>query len=140
VKKLTQISLLFLALCVAMTGCDAAKDAAQKGMDSAADMADLGDFDLSGVKDKFAGITDGFKDVNAENVDGLSTKIEDLSGSIDGMGIGELEGSAKTAVGGMVSKFADAIKTSMEGISDEGVLGKLKPAVDGLLEKLNGFM
>ena len=140
-KRLTQISLLFLAMMVAFTGCDAAKKAASDAGDKAADMAnvDMGDFDLDGLKDKFTGITDGFKDVTAENVDGLTSKISDLSGSMDGMGIDKLPDAAKTVVGGLISKFGDTIKAAMGGISDEGILGKLKPVVDALMEKISAF-
>ncbi len=140
-KKLTQISLLLLAMMVAFTGCDAAKKAASDAGDKAADMAnvDMGDFDLNGLKDKFTGITDGFKDVSADNVDGLTSKISDLSGSMDGMGIDKLPTAAKGVVGGVISKFGDTIKAAMEGISDEGILGKLKPVVDALMEKINAL-
>jgi len=140
-KKLTQLSLFSLALMIAFTGCDAAKDAANDAKNKATDMAniDFGDFDMKGVQEKFTGITDGFKDVTAENVDGLSSKISDLSGSMDTMGLDKLTGPAKTAVGGVIAKFADSIKTAMSGISDEGILGKLKPVVDALMEKINAF-
>ena len=140
-KKLTQISLMLLAMVVAITGCDAAKEAANEAKNKAADMAniDFGDFDMSGVQEKFTGITDGFKDVTAENVDGLTSKISDLSGSMDGMGIDKLTGPAKTAVGGVISKFAETIKSAMGGITDEGILSKLKPAVDALMEKISAF-
>ncbi len=140
-KKLTQISLLLLAMMVAFTGCDAAKKAASDAGDKAADMAnvDMGDFDLNGLKDKFTGITDGFKDVTADNVDGLTSKISDLSGSMDGMGIDKLPTAAKGVVGGVISKFGDTIKAAMEGISDEGILGKLKPVVDALMEKISAL-
>ena len=140
-KKLTQFSLLLLALMVAFTGCDAAKEAANDAKDKAADMAniDFGDFDMKGLQEKFTGITDGFKDVTAGNVDGLTSKISDLSGSMDSMGLDKLTGPAKTAVGGVISKFADAIKSAMDGISDEGILGKLKPVVEALMEKINAF-
>lgn len=141
-KNLTQISVLFLGLMVLFAGCDAAKDAVGDATDKAAEMAnvDFGDFDMGGLKDKFTGITDGFKDVTAENVDGLSSKISDLGGSIDGMGIDKLTGPAKTAAGGVISTFVEGIKSAMGGISDEGILGKLKPVVDSLMEKLNAFM
>ena len=148
-KQLTQIGLMLLALTFAFAGCDAAKDMAKDGMDKAkdgmgdmADMAniDFGDFDMKGTQEKFTGITDGFKDVTADNVDGLTSKITDLSGSMDGMGLDKLPGPAKTAFGTVATKFADTVKSAMGGISDEGILGKLKPAVDGLMEKLNGFM
>ncbi len=140
-KKITQTALLLLAMMVAVTGCDAAKEVASNAASNAADMAkiDFGDFDMSAAQEKFAGITDGFKDVTAENVDGLTSKISDLSGSMDGMGLDKLTGPAKTAVSGVVSKFGDAVKSAMDGISDEGILGKLKPAVDGLMEKISAF-
>ena len=140
-KKLNQISALLLGLMVALTGCDAAKEAANDAKDKAADMAniDFGGFDMKGLQAKFTGITDGFKDVTADNVDGLTSKITDLDGTIDGMGIDKLTGPAKTAVGGVVSKFGDAIKSAMGGISDEGILAKLKPVVETLMEKLDAF-
>jgi hypothetical protein len=147
-KQLTKTSLLLLGLMVAFIGCDAAKekmDQAQNAgtdlVEGAKDMAniDFGDFDMKGLQEKFTGITDGFKDVTADNVDGLTTKLSDLGGSIDGMGIGSLEGAAKTAVGAVIAKFADAIKSAMDGISNDGILAKLKPVVDSLMEKLNAF-
>lgn len=144
-KQLTQISLMLLALMVVFAGCDAAtdaaKDAANSAKDQVADMAniDFGDFDMKGVQEKFTGITDGFKDVTADNVDGLTSKISDLTGSMDGMGMDKLTGPAKTFVGSAVEKFGAAVKTAMEGISDEGILGKLKPVVDALMEKINAM-
>lgn len=143
-KNLSQISLLLLALAVVFTGCDAAKeaaDAANDAKDKVGEMAnmDFGDFDMKGLQEKFTGITDGLKDVSAENVDGLSSKISDLSGSMDSLGIDSLTGPVKTAVMGAVSKFGDTVKAAMDGISDEGILGKLKPAVEALMEKINAM-
>ena len=141
-KKLSQFTcLLLLTLMVVFTGCDAAQEAADKAKDSVADVAniDFGDFDMKGLQEKFTGITDGFKDVSADSVDGLTSKISDLSGSIEGMGIDKLTGPAKTAVTGAISKFADAINSAMEGISDDSILSKLKPVVDALMEKINAF-
>jgi len=147
-KKLTQISLLLATLMVALTGCDAAKEAAEMAKDKAGDMAggmadlaniDFGDFDVKGLQEKFTGITDGFKDVTAENVDGLTSKITDLSGAMDSMGIDSLPAPAKTAVTGLASKFGEAVTKAMSGISDEGILGKIKPVVEGLMEKINAF-
>lgn len=140
-KNLTLTSLFLAALMVAFVGCDAAQEAANEAKDKAADMAgmDFGDFDLEGAKEKFAAITDGFKNVTSDNVDGLSAKISELSSSMDSMGLDSLTGPAKTAVSGVISKFADGIKSAMEGISDEGILGKLKPVVEGLMEKINAF-
>ncbi len=138
------MGLLLLSLMVVFAGCDAAKDAAMQAKEKAAGMADManidfGSFDISGLKEKITSVTDGFKDVTAENVDGLTSKISDLSGSVGDMGIGELAGPAKTAVSGMISQFSSAVTTALEGISDEGILGKLKPAVEGLMEKLKSL-
>ena len=147
-KKLNSISLLLLGLMVAFAGCDAAKDQVDKAKDAGADMVDsakdmanidFGDFDMTGLQEKFTGITDGFKDLSVDNVDALTSRISDLGGSIGSMGIGNLPGPAKTAVTGAISKFVDAINSAMGGITDEGILGKLQPAVDSLLEKLNAF-
>jgi hypothetical protein len=140
-KKITQISMLLLGLMVVFTGCDAATEVANKAKDSVGDMAniDFGDFDMAGLKEKFTGVTDGFKDVTAENVDGLTSKISDLGTSVEEMGETDLGAPAKTAVGTVIATFKAAVTKAMEGISDEGILGKLKPAVDGLMEKLDGF-
>ncbi len=140
-KKLTQFSMVLLGLMVAFTGCDAAKDAANDAKDKAVDMAnvDFGNFDMKGLQGKFTGITDGFKDVTADNVDGLTSKISDLGTSMDGMGIDKLSGPAKTFAGGAMSKFGDAIKSAMSGISDEGILAKLKPVVEALMKKITAF-
>ena len=140
-KKRTQISVLLLGLMVAFTGCDTAKKAVNDAKDKAADMAniDFGDFDMKGLQEKFTAITDGFKDVTAANVDGLTSKISELGGSIDGMGIDKLTGPAKTAIDSVIAKFGDAIKSAMGGISDEGILAKLKPVVETLMKKLNAF-
>lgn len=145
-KKLSQTGLMLLALMIAFTGCDAAKkaaeDAAEAAKDKVGDMAgiDFGDFDMSGLQEKFTGITDGFKNVGADNVDGLTSKISDLSGSIEGMGIDKLTGPAKTAASGVISTFVEGVKSAMGGISDEGILSKLKPVVEGLMEKVKAFM
>jgi len=140
-KKLTQISVLLLGLMVVFAGCDAATDMANKAKDKAVDMSsiDFGGFDMTGLQEKFTGVTDGFKDVTEENADDLSAKVTDLGDSVDGMGIDKLTGPAKTAVGGVISKFSGAVTAAMDGISDEGILAKLKPAVEGLMEKLKAF-
>lgn len=140
-KTLSLISLLLLAMAVVFTGCDAAKDAANNVKDKAVDLAgvDFGDFKFDALQEKVTGVTEGFKDVTSENVDGLTSKISDLSGSLGDMGIDKLTGPAKTAVDGVMGKFVAAVEAAMSGISDEGILGKLKPAVAALMEKINGM-
>jgi hypothetical protein len=102
--------------------------------------ADFGDLGMGGLKDlsgKFTGITDGFKNVTADNASGLADKIKGLTGSIDGMGLANLPESGKGVVGGMIGKFIKTINDAMGGISDDGILGILKPVVKGLMDKLN---
>ena len=137
-KKMTQIGILMLGLMVAFAGCDATKKMAGEKLGDMAGI-EFGDFDMKGLMGKFTGITDGFKDVNADNVEGLTSKITDLSGSIDGMGIDKLTGPAKDFAGKQMSTFGGAVEKAMGGVSDEGLVGKLKPAVDGLMDKLNAF-
>ena len=144
-KILTQTSLLLLGLIFAFAGCEEAKESMEQAKEAGAgmvedvkDMAniDFGDFDIKGLQEQFAGITEGFKDISADSVDGLTSKLSELGSSIDGMGIGDLTGPAKTAVEGLISKFVEAVRTAMDGISEENILSQLKPAVDALMEKL----
>ena len=58
---------------------------------------------------------------------------------MDTMGLDKLPEAAKGPIGGMISKFGETVTSAMGGISDEGILGKLKPVVDGLMEKINAF-
>lgn len=151
-NKLSFIGVLLLGLSVVFTGCEAAKEVANKAKDSvgemagdvAGDMADMADidfggFDMAGLKEKITGVTDGFSDVTAENVDGLTSKISDLGTSVEEMGAADLPGPAKTFASGVIAKLKDTVSSAMEEISDEGILGKLKPAVEALMEKLDAF-
>lgn len=144
-KHLSLTSLLLVALLFVFTGCDtakeAAKDATAAAKDKVADLADIdfGDFDMKGMQEKLTGITDGFKDISADSVDGLTSKITDFSGALDGMGIDKLAGPAKAAVAGVIAKFVETIKSAMGGITDEGIMSKLKPVVDTLMEKVSAF-
>ena len=108
---------------------------------SMTDMAniDFGGFDMSGLQSKFTGITDGFQNVTSENASGLATKITDLTGSIDGLGLDKLTGPAQAASQGAIGKFIESITGALGGIGDGGIMGVLKPAVDALIEKLSAF-
>ena len=126
----------------AVTG--AAGDMAGKMKDAAGNVMNIGDvdwggFDMQGLSGQFSGITDGFQNVTAENAGGLASKIEGLTGSIDGMGLGNLTGTAQTASKGIIGNFIQTITNSLGGISDGGILSQLKPAVEALIEKLTPF-
>ncbi|MEL7499723.1 MAG: hypothetical protein AAFN77_19120 [Planctomycetota bacterium] len=144
-KTLSSISLILVMLTVALTGCDKAQEAAENAANEAsnkvADMSniDFGDFDMTGMQEKINGITDGLKDVSSDNVEGITTKISEFTSSLDGMGIDKLTGTAKTAVTGVMSTFGATIKSALEGITDEGILSKLKPVIDALMEKISSF-
>lgn len=147
-KSFIQMTLI-AGLAIAFIGCDATKDAVDKTKEAGAnaaeavgDMAniDFGDFDMTGLKDKFTGITSGLKDVTADTAGDVVDKIKGLTSSIGDMGIGDLTGPAKTAVGEAISKFVDTVKSAIANISDEGILSQLKPAVDALMEKVKAFM
>lgn len=99
----------------------------------------MGNFDLPALQKQFSGITDGFKDVSADNADALAKKIEDLTGSVGDMGLAKLSGTAKTAASGVIGKFIDSINAAVDGISDSGIAGILKPVVKSLVDKLKTF-
>lgn len=147
-KHLTHLSLFVLGMMIVLTGCDAAKENVEKAKDAGADLAqnakdlanvDFGDFDMKGLQEKFSGITEGFKNLSGDNVDSLTSKLSGLGDSLEGMGIGDLSGTAKAAVSAAIVKFVDAIKSAMEGVSDESTLSKLKPVVDSLMEKIKAY-
>ena len=137
------LSLLLVVGLFAMAGCEGAKekleDAKKAGADAAEKAKDMANFDLKGLTDKFSAITGGFKDLSGDNVDGLTSKITDLTGSIDGMGIDKLSGVAKTGAMEAIKGFIETVKKAMEGVTDEGILSKLKPVIGPLMEKLNAF-
>ena len=135
-KKLTQLTLVLLVMVVAFAGCDAAKDAAN----NAASMADidLGGLKMSELKEKFAGITEGFTSVTEESADGLKDKISDLDTTIDGIDTEKLAAPAKTALGSAMTTFAKTVEGAMAGVP-EAIKEKLMPVVEPLMEKLKSF-
>ena len=97
-------------------------------------------FDIGGVKDQFSGISKGLGSVTMENAGDLKSKIEGLTGSIDGMGIGDLTGPAKAATGGMIGSFVKTLQGFLSGGGvDGGIMDMLKPAIEALIGKLNPF-
>jgi len=97
-------------------------------------------FDINGVKDQFSGISEGLGSVTMENAGDLKSKIEGLTGSIDGMGIGDLTGPAKSATGGMIGSFVKTLQGFLTGGGvDGGIMDMLKPAIEALIGKLNPF-
>ena len=139
-KKLTQLTLLLLAMVVAFAGCDAAKDAASNAANSAGDLADMefGGVKASDLKEKIAGITKGFTNVSEENADELKEKISEFDGTIGEIKVDELSAPAKTAATGMMSGFASSLEGLMEKVPAP-IKEKLEPVVAPLMEKLKAF-
>ena len=129
-KKLTQLTLVLLVMVVAFAGCEAAQEAATNATG----------FDMAGMQKKFTEIKDGFADVTEENADGLATKIEGFEDSVEEIKVDKLPEAAKTQASGMMTKVADFLKGQMEKLSDKpGIMEKLKPAIEPLMEKLKAF-
>ncbi|MEL7500293.1 MAG: DUF937 domain-containing protein [Planctomycetota bacterium] len=111
------------------------------GMDL--DGLDLSPLGATGTKltKGFSDITSGFEGLNDSGEDGaqkLSETITNFSGSVGEMGLGDLPAAGKTAASSLIGKFIETIK-SLLGNQSEAIQQILKPAVDGLLEKLSPF-
>jgi hypothetical protein len=105
---------------------------------------DLGVLGDTGTKlqEGFGSITDGFaglKDSGEDGANKLVGTINDFSGSIDGMNLGDLPETGKSVASTMIGKFVETVKSLLGGQS-ESVQGILKPAIDLLMEKFKAFM
>ena len=101
---------------------------------------DMGSLGAAGpaLTQGFGDITEGFNGLATSGTDGahaLATKITDFTGSIDGMGLDQLQGAGKTSAMGLIGKIVETIKGLMGGQS-EGIQGILQPSVNGLMDKL----
>jgi len=148
-KWLSGFVVLGLAFMVSMVGCDEVKKGAEEVKDAASKAGeqvssevgkiDFGDFDMKGIQDKLAGVTDGLKNVSADTVDDVTAKISELTKSLENSDFGKMTGTAKTAVKTAMSKFGDGVKSAMDSISDDAVVQKLKAAIDPLMEKIKNM-
>ena len=93
-------------------------------------------FELSALSDQLGDITTAFEGVNADNAGALAEKISNLTKSFGEMGIDKLDGAAKESATTAIGKFKDAVTNSMQAITDEGILGTLKPVIEKLLETI----
>ena len=120
-------------------------NAVENGVNNAAGAFDLGDLDISSLGDTgtklsegFSGITSGFTglgDTGEEGAKTLAGKITDFSGSIDGLGLGDLSDTAKPVATSMIDKFIEAIQGMLDK-QNALIKGVLQGPVDTLLEKL----
>lgn len=137
-----------------MSGCsnqeelkkEAQKDLDEIGGDLIVEMPDAGDakqvaesagLDLAKLKEQFSGITSGFADLTAENASNLTKKLSDLSKSFESMGLDKLDASKLAMLKPVVAGFKKSLEEKVAAISDEGIMGKIKPAVTSLMDKLS---
>ena len=109
---------------------------------------DFGSMDVSALGDAggklqegFSGIQSGFTGLAESGTDGanaLATKITDFSGSIDGLGLGDMSATAKPVATTMIGKFIETIQGLLDGQGD-AIKGILQGPVDVLLDKLKPF-
>ena len=87
-------------------------------------------------------VSSGFQNVITENsedaANGLAGTINGFKDSLGDMNIGEMAGPAKSTATGMLGKFAGSLEALMEKVP-EALRGIIRPAVDGLIEKINSF-
>ena len=94
-------------------------------------------------------LTEGMKNVNAgfQNVitDGSEEAANGLAGTINGFGdtigdmnIGDMDGPAKTAATGILGQFSGVLEGLLSKVP-ESLQGIVRPAAEGLLEKISDF-
>ena len=89
---------------------------------------------LGGVTESLSGITD------VESAGTAATKISEASTAFDGMNLGAMPESARTALGGTLAPMVEKIQGALEtAYAIPGVQGVLEPVVTPFLEKLAGI-
>lgn len=110
-------------------------------------------FDIPGVdlsvlgdqKDALMGpigeITEGFGGLatgGESAATGLADKIGGFGTALEGMGIGDMAGPQKAAVGGILGQFTGVVEGLLANVPGP-LQGIVKPAVDKLMETISGF-
>lgn len=110
---------------------------------------DFGDLDISGLGEAGQTLQTGFGDI-ATGLSGLKAgdtaganklmeTITGFTGKIDGLGLANLEGTAKTASGSMIGMFLEKVKGLLENVPGP-LKAIIEPAMTKLTEKLSGFV
>ena len=89
---------------------------------------------IKGITDGFAGLATGGK----EAATGLADKISGFGTTLDGMEIDQMGAAQKTAVGGVLGQFSGVLEGLIAKVPAP-LQGIVKPAVDGLIEKISSF-
>lgn len=99
----------------------------------------LGGFDLAGLQTSFDEITDGFENLTADSATGLAGKITGLTTKMDSLGLDKLGDGPKKLVGEAVGGFSGKLTELLGKVTDEGILGILRPVIDALIAKIKTF-
>lgn len=142
-------------------GVSATGDAIKDGVDAAADSVtgaasglkvpglDFSEVDMDALGDAGPELTDGMKDITSgfENVvanptedaaDSLAGKINGFRDSLGDINIGDMAAPAKASATGLLGQFVTTLETLMAKVP-EALQGIVRPAVDGLIEKINSL-
>ena len=95
---------------------------------------------LAQAKELFRNITTTIESVKDEaTAKSAATRLEELTAKVDGLGLGKLDGMAKTGFQVAMKAFRSKVDNVLEKIyKTPGVEPILKPAIDGLLNKFGG--
>lgn len=134
-------------------GANAVGDQVKAGVDGAKNMTIPG-MDLEGINlDALGGegqkiatgiqdITTNFKDLTTngteEMANGMVEKLNGFGTQLENLNVGEMAAPAKTAASGLLGKFKDTINELLAKVPAP-LDAIVKPAVEGLLEKINGL-
>jgi len=109
---------------------------------------DLAGFDMSALGDNGPKLTQGMTDINTgfqglatggeEAATGLVGKITGFGDTIGDMNIGDMDGPAKTAATGILGQFSGVLQGLLSKVP-ESLQGIVRPAAEGLLEKISDF-
>ena len=109
---------------------------------------DLSGFDLGALGDNGPKLTQGMSDISTgfqglatggeEAATGLADTITGFGNSVGDMNIGQMDGPAKSAATGILGQFSGVLEGLMSKVP-ESLQGIVRPAVDGLVQKISGF-
>ena len=100
---------------------------------------DIGDFNVEAMEESFAQITDGFVDLNADNVGEFVDTINGLTESIPDMGLDKLSDNAAMPVNQFLTGFSGNVREKMGQIDDDNISEQVDPALTAMWDKLKEY-
>ncbi len=109
---------------------------------------DLSGFDMGVLGDNGPKLTQGMTDISTgfqglatggeEAANGLVGKLSGFGDTIGNMNIGDMDGPAKSAATGILGQFSGVLEGLLSKVP-ESLQGIVRPAVEGLIEKISGL-